>query len=178
MDQPQPMLKKGSPLPIIIVGVVMAALGFFGGMLFQKNQDSLAKLSGTALQAKLQKLGLGSTNPGGFGSNTNRARNGNFNGFGGPRNGGGFVTGSIVSVDSQSLTVKETNGSTKTVYYTGATTVQKTVTGAAADLVVGENVVTSGTANTDGSVAATSIQIRPAGETSAQPGGAGEPPIQ
>ena len=164
MNKPNPMIITA------IVGVVLAAAGFGGGMMFQKSKDSLKGLSGTALQSKITSLGLGTSGAQGTG-NTNGART--FFGTGAPgagfagrgRAGGGFVSGDIVSADATSITVKDATGSTKVVYYTSATTIDKTVTGAASDLVIGQNVTTNGTANSDGSVAATTIQLRPAGST-------------
>lgn len=52
------------------------------------------------------------------------------------------------------------------VFYGSKTEVGKTVTGSADDLTVGQNVMAIGSQNTDGSVSATSIQIRPAGQGS------------
>ncbi len=155
----------------VIVGVVLAVVGFGGGMMFQKSQDSLKGLSGTELQKKMSSLGLGTT-----GTATTGARNinGRTFGTGFPGGGnfagrGGLVSGEIVSADANSITVKESTGSTKVVYYTSTTTVDKTVAGASSDLTVGQTVTTNGTANTDGSVAATTIQIRPAGSVTAVP---------
>lgn len=161
---------KNNSTTIIIVSVIVAlALGFGGGMYFQKNNDSLNGVTGTALQKKLSSLGM---TTGGFGAGANGvagaaggyAGRAGFIGRGGAA-GGGIVAGSVISVGSNSLTIKEASGSTKTVYYTSSTTVSKQVTGSMSDVTVGQNVTASGTANSDGSVAATTIQIRPAGST-------------
>jgi hypothetical protein len=146
----------------LIIAVVVGAAGFAGGMMFQKNNDSLKNVSPQNLQAKLKSLGL---NNGGLGgANGNRNVSGRFpGGFAGGRVGAGFVTGQIISADSQSITVKQQDGSTKVVYFSGSTTIDKTVTGVATDLLVGQEVTTNGTANSDGSIAAQTIQLRPAG---------------
>ena len=86
----------------------------------------------------------------------------------GRTSGGGLVVGKIVSVDPTSISVAlpnststtATTGSTVVLYSTG-TNILKSVIGSAADLSVGESVTVQGTANSDGSMSATSIQIRP-----------------
>jgi hypothetical protein len=78
-------------------------------------------------------------------------------------NFGGGATGQIVSIDSTSITLSIPGGSgSRNVFYTAATPVMKSVTGTASDLKVGETVSVNGTANSDGSVTAQSIQLRPA----------------
>lgn len=101
---------------------------------------------------------------------------GTFSGTGGARSfagrggvvAGGLVAGKIVSVDPTSISVAlpnststtATTGSTVVLYSIG-TNILKSVIGSAADLQIGESVTVSGTANSDGSMSATSIQIRP-----------------
>lgn len=170
MDSQTPTIATKKPNPIImttVVGIVLAAAGFGGGMMFQKSQDSLKGLSGTELQQKMASLGLGTSGTAATGTpNTNgRAFGAGFPGAGNLGGRGGLVSGEIVNADATSITVKDSTGSTKVVYYSGTTTIDKTVSGAASDLTVGLNVTTNGTSNSDGSVAATTIQIRPAGST-------------
>jgi hypothetical protein len=82
--------------------------------------------------------------------------------------GGGLVAGKIVSVDPTSISIQlpnststtATTGSTVVLYSTG-TSILKSVVGSSADLQVGNSVTVSGTTNSDGSVSANSIQIRP-----------------
>ena len=108
-----------------------------------------------------------------------QARSGQAQQGGGQRgrfaNGAGFVAGSIIAMDPQSITVQlggpnassTNNGSTgsKIVLFSASTQVGKFVTGAATDLKVGQTVMVQGNQNSDGSVTASSIQIRPAGST-------------
>ena len=83
------------------------------------------------------------------------------------RAGGGAVMGQVVSVDTSgnpnSLTVSLASGSSQIIFFTPTTPVTKTVSGSVTDLKAGTNIVVTGTANSDGSESATSIQIRPAG---------------
>jgi hypothetical protein len=93
-----------------------------------------------------------------------------FSGAGGSGRGagGGLVAGTIVAVDPTSISVQlpnststtATTGSTVVLYSTG-TSILKSVIGSPADLSVGDSVTVQGTANADGSMSATTIQIRP-----------------
>ena len=131
---------------LIIVGVVAllvgGAGGFYGGM---KYQSSKAPAQGA------QSLAGGGGRQGG----------GQFGPRGG-RQGGGFTNGTILSKDDKSVTVKLRTGGSQIVFYTGSTQVGKMVDGTAADLSVGQNVMVGGTTNSDGSITAQTIQLRPA----------------
>ncbi len=75
--------------------------------------------------------------------------------------GGGFASGEVSSVDTNSIVVKMRDGSSKIVLYAPSTEIGKFTTGVLSDVVVGKQIMVSGTANSDGSVTATNIQIRP-----------------
>jgi hypothetical protein len=91
------------------------------------------------------------------------ANGGNFGGMmrGGATAGGGFLTGTVAAKDSGSITLNTRDGSSHVVLITPATTVSKSVTGAVSDVSVGATIIVSGTTNSDGSVSATLIQLRP-----------------
>ena len=74
---------------------------------------------------------------------------------------GGMVTGTILSVDATSMTVKLVDNSSKIVVLSGSTTYAKSAEGSQTDLKVGDRVNAFGTTNADGSVTAQSIQINP-----------------
>lgn len=76
---------------------------------------------------------------------------------------GGFTAGQILSKDATSITIKMQDGSTKIVLIGSSTQVMKTAAGSANDLATGTDVTLTGSTNSDGSITAQSVQIRPAG---------------
>ncbi|MEI6316558.1 MAG: hypothetical protein WCO65_02425 [bacterium] len=74
---------------------------------------------------------------------------------------GGAVTGTVLSKDATSITVQGRDGSSKIVLYATSTQFAKSTSGTIDDVSVGAQVVIVGKTNTDGSVTAQSIQIRP-----------------
>jgi len=90
--------------------------------------------------------------------------NATFAGRGGRGAGGGITLGTIVSTANGSISIQQQNGSsTEIVLISPTTQILKQAAGTAADLTAGIQVVVTGTANSDGSLTANSIQIRPMG---------------
>jgi Cu/Ag efflux protein CusF len=140
---------------MIIVAVVLiiiaAAGGFFGGMMYQKNQTPT------------------------FGSVAGR---GNFAArFGqGGQNAAAFrpVRGQVLNMDTNSLTVKMSDGSTKLVVLSASTAFMQSTKAALGDIKTGDTVNVVGTANSDGSVTAQQVQINPPQGGFPRPTGAGQ----
>jgi hypothetical protein len=128
----------------IVIAIVVGLGGFYGGTLYQKSVKTTPTGAGAFRQA----------------------------GINGQRGTGGFrgTMGQILSMDSKSITVSVPGGGSKIIFFSGSTSVSKTVSGAVSDLKVGDNIVATGTTNTDGSVSATDISLRPAGAPLGAPG--------
>jgi hypothetical protein len=136
----------------IIIGIVLIIAAFFGGKAY--GASHAITTTGRAGMA------------GGY------ARTGGMGGsrFGGTA-GGGATVGQVVSKDANSITVSiPNNGGSKIVLYSPDTSIVKSAQGAISDVAVGSTIIATGTTNSDGSITATSIQIRPTGTSMPQSG--------
>lgn len=124
---------KNPIIGLVIVAVLFGALGFFGGMQYQKSQRvSFAQLAG---QGQMRRLG---------------------------QNGNAQVTrGEILSLDNNSVTVKLPDGSSKIILLGGNASITEATTASKDSLKSGEQVAVFGSSNPDGSVTAQNIQLNP-----------------
>ena len=137
---------------LIAGGLIIFGLGFWGGMTYQKKKTTTGKESFANGERPSMPDGTSGTKGNGNGTPPS--------GFGNGRNGGGMTEGEIISKSDTSLTIKTSDGSTKTVYFSDSTTISKNETGSSSDLAVGTKVSVSGTTNTDNSVTGKMIMIR------------------
>lgn len=136
-------MKNIKPIVPVILILVGLGVGFFGGYEYRNYRLTQTR--------------------GGF-----AVGGGNFQRFIGNRAGTGqngamraAALGSILSIDTNSITVKMADGSTRIVILSGSTTYSNTVSASQSDLKTGDNVAITGTPNSDGSVTATSVQLNP-----------------
>jgi hypothetical protein len=126
-------------LAAVLAAVLAGALGFFGGVTYQKSQAP---------------------------SFPGRPGSGGFNRQGGP--GGNFsanvATGTVIAQDATSITVKGANGGSKTVFISAQTEISKQETLTASAIKVGDMVGAFGQAG-NGGITATMIQVIPPGGT-------------
>ncbi len=80
-------------------------------------------------------------------------------------NAGGIVFGEIISKNETGVTVKMQDGSTKITLIDSNAQIMKSSAGSLTDLLVGTTISVTGTTNSDGSVTAQTVQIRPATST-------------
>ncbi len=133
-------MKKILPV-FLIIAVVIGGAAFYGGTKYVQSKTSRGALQGNFRN---------SVQGGGF---RNMGTNGG--------NGGmGFVAGDIIAKDDKSITVKLRDGSSKIIFYSGATKFGKFVSGTAADFGIGSAVIINGKTNSDGSITGDSIQLR------------------
>lgn len=136
---------KNNKAVMAVVAIVLLGAGFGGGYAFAKSQSPM---SGT----------FASNFPGGAAGGQFRTGTGMM----GAR-GGNFIAGEILSKDASGLTIKMQDGSTKIILVGVSAQINKSALGTLADLSTGTNVTVTGTTNSDGSVTAQAIQIRPEG---------------
>ncbi|MFA6585963.1 MAG: hypothetical protein WCS86_02260 [Candidatus Paceibacterota bacterium] len=150
-------MKNKNTIIYAIVGIIILMGVFYGGMTYGKSQIPLFGSNG------FNQNGQNRTGQPGMGN-----RNGRMN-------GSGFVSGEILSKDANSVTVKinnidpnstNTQVGSKIILLGTSTEVTKTITGSLNDLATGTQIIVTGTANTDGSITAKTIQIRPQVKTS------------
>ncbi len=153
-------MKKKSIIIVLCVAVLVGGVSFYGGMKYGQNKSSatiqgagmgFANFSPVERQARFQQSGVTASK-----------------GQAGMRTGGGFIAGEIISKDDKSITIKMQDGGSKIVFYSESTEVEKFVSGTAVDLEVGKTVTVNGSANSDGSITAQSIQMRPANSNPSQ----------
>jgi hypothetical protein len=123
-----------------IVGVAVASGLFYGGIVYGKSRSSNRGQFANAQFAGMRMI----------------------SGRGGG-NDSGFVSGEIISKDVNGVTIKMLDGSTKIILIGEGVQVAKSTVGSVSDLVDGINISINGTPNSDGSITAQSVQIRPAG---------------
>jgi hypothetical protein len=134
---------------ITVAIVVVGAISFYGGMKYgqstaSKNNSGMPNFQNLSSDQRQQMFG---------GVNGTRRNTTN--------SGSQFINGEIISKDDKSITVKLRDGGSKIIFFSNTTNIGKTTDGVAADLEVNKEVSVSGTANSDGSVTAQNIQIRP-----------------
>ncbi|MBI4600266.1 hypothetical protein HY732_05105 [Candidatus Uhrbacteria bacterium] len=143
-------------LSVLAAAVIAGGGSFWGGMQYAESKSIRAR-TGSSMQ-DFRAL-----------SSEERAQRGSqFAGQNGPAGrggrqggGGGPITGDILSRDEASITVKLPDGGSKIVFFSDTTEIGEFVAGTKDDLETGRTIGITGKANTDGSVTAQSIQVRP-----------------
>lgn len=156
-------------ISVIAVAVVVGGGAFFGGMKYAESksprgQFSRADFQNLSPEERQQRIQQ-------FGANVGGAFGGDHaggSGFRGGQGGGGFTGGEIIAKDDKSITVKLQDGGSRIIFFSDATAVTKSAQGSLSDLMVGAQISANGTANSDGSITAQAIQLRPLNHTQPQ----------
>lgn len=119
---------------IVILVIIVGAGGFYAGMKYQQSKvPSFMRSSGTEHSQRQM----------------------------GQRAGASMVRGEIIDKDGESITVKQTDESTKIILFSENTTINKSQEGKIEDLEKGVQVAVFGQENSDKSITAQSIQLNP-----------------
>jgi hypothetical protein len=133
----------------VVSAVVAGGAGFYGGTLYQKNQRTMS--------FRNNQLGAGVMRG-------NVTQNGNRGNVVSQPNGGmrgGAIVGEVTGKDDKSLTIKMADGSSKNIILSGSTTYRIANETKVDEVQVGKTVSVFGTANSDGSTTAMSIELSP-----------------
>lgn len=134
-------MKKNLLVIVIVIVIVIGGAAFYGGMAYGKSQGGNRNLRSFNGQMPAGATGA------------------NFRGG----NGANATNGEVIAKDDQSVTIQLRDNGSKIIFVSDSTQVSKMAAGSIADVEVGQNLMVTGTTNSDGSISAETIQIRPAG---------------
>lgn len=129
-------------ITVAIIGIVVTGTAFYGGIKYDQ-QNNTASLRNAVMQRGIGNSGSTRTNLRGSGLN------------------GNFISGEVLSMDDKSITLQMRDGGSRIIFISGSTSVTKSDSGTFADISAGKQISVTGKINSDGSVTAESIQIRP-----------------
>jgi hypothetical protein len=98
-------------------------------------------------------------------SSTRAGFAGRSGGFSGGNAGGGFVSGEVTAIDSDSMTLQLPNGNSQNIFFSSSTQIIEPQPASLAAVKQGANVIITGTADASGNLTATTIQLRSTGGT-------------
>jgi len=149
----RPRRRVLSPLPLALLGILLTACGFIGGVLVEKGQGSSTGSTGAAAAGFASRLGA--LRGAAAGASSTTGASGPAAGFG----GGGLTAGSVAYVSGDTLYLTTAEGNTVKVITSPATTVTKTVKSDVKGIHPGETVAVSGSGEAGGAINAESIRV-------------------
>ena len=126
-------------ITIALAGILIFGIGFYGGTLYSASNKPTNPSRGQFSQNGNQPGGNKGARQ--FGSNS--------------------LIGEVISKNDTSLTLKLRDGGSRIVFVTKDTPVSKNVSASSSDISQNDSISVSGTPNSDGSVNAQFIQIKP-----------------
>ncbi len=163
-DEELPRRPRGrllSPLPLALLGVLLTACGFIGGVLVEKGQtSSSSSAGGSGLASRFAALRSAASGSGASGA-------AGAAGAAGPgAAAGGFsrpTAGTVAYLDGSTLYVTNSEGNTVKVITSDATAVSKTVKASVKDIRPGETVTVRGSTGSGGAITAETLTVGSSG---------------
>ncbi len=147
----RPRRRLPGPVPLALLGVLLIACGFIGGVLVEKGRSSEGSGStGGSLSSRLAGLRSAALTGGGDSGGGFAARFGS---------GGGATVGQVAYVHGDTLYVTDAQGNTVKVRTSEASTVTKTVKADVKQIHPGETVTVTGMRSSSGALLARSISV-------------------
>jgi hypothetical protein len=143
-----------SPVPLALLGVLLVAAGFIGGVLVEKGQGSSSSSSGSAasLGSRFAALRGGAASSGSSAAAPGATSSSN-PGFARP------TAGTVAYLSGSTLYVTNSEGNTVKVSTSAGTSVTKTVKSTVSAIHPGETVTVTGAGGAGGTVSAESISV-------------------
>jgi hypothetical protein len=155
----------GNPIALALLGVLLIACGFIGGVLVEKGENSSsssAAAGASGLASRFAGLRGGSTG-GAAGGATRSSSAGGAGGAFGASAANRPTAGTVAYLDGKTLYVTNSEGNTIKVTTSAATTVNKTVTSSVKGIHPGETVTITGSTASNGAMSAESISVGSSG---------------
>jgi hypothetical protein len=155
----------GNPIQLVLLGVLLIACGFIGGVLVEKSESSSGSSGSSggasSLASRFAALrgASGTTGTAGAGG---RSGSGSTSGGFSAAAGDGFkrpTAGTVAYLAGSTLYVTNSEGNTVKVTTSAGTTVNKTVKSAVKDIRPGETVTITGETGSGGKISAESIDV-------------------
>ncbi len=155
----RPRRRLLAPVPLALIGVLLTACGFLGGVLVEKGQSSSSSSSATGAAGLASRVAALRG-----GSSSSASRSGAAGALAGAFGGAGAATtGEVSFIHGSTLYVSTAEGNTVKVSTSAGSSVTKTVKSSVKDIHPGETVVVTGSKGTNGAVSAESIRVGSSG---------------
>jgi hypothetical protein len=140
-------------LALALLGVLLAACGFIGGVLIEKGEASSSSSGGSTASSLISRFRALRGGTSARGSSTGGAASGASSGFAQP------TAGTVAYLAGRTLYVTNAEGNTIKVTTSAATNVTKTVKSSVRGIHPGETVTVTGETGANGAVSAESISV-------------------
>ena len=161
----RPRRKLLAPVPLTLLGILLVACGFIGGVEVQKGETSSSGSSGgtAGLASRFAALRGSGSSTAATASGSSAGAAGGFFGRSGGGAGAGATVGQVAYISGSVLYVTTAEGNTVKVTTSQASTITKTVKAHVKGIHPGETVIVTGAAGTGGAISAESIRVSEAG---------------